>query len=125
MFIAESQIRPLAPVVTGISPAHDAKEVSPVAPIAIHFNKPMDTESVERAFSITPRVKGAFSWSATRDEMTFTPKGRGFKAQSMVAVRLGDTARDAISGQAFYARFESRYCCGASNLHTIQLKVAP
>jgi alpha-amylase len=125
MFIAASQIRPLDPVVTRISPAHDAKEVSPLAPIIIHFSKPMDIASAERAFSTTPRVKGAFSWSATRDEMTFTPASRGFKPQSMIAVRIGDTARDAVSGRPFYARFESRFCCGAFHSDTNQTKVAP
>jgi hypothetical protein len=125
MFIAASQIRPLDPVVTRISPAHDAKEVSPLAPIIIHFSKPMDIASAERAFSTTPRVKGAFSWSATRDEMTFTPASRGFKPQSMIAVRIGDTARDAVSGRPFYAGFESRFCCGAFHSDTNQTKVAP
>jgi hypothetical protein len=68
IFIGESQIRPLDPVVTRISPAHDSREVSPVAPIVIHFSEPMDTGGAESAFSTTPPVKGAFSWTAANDE---------------------------------------------------------
>jgi len=113
IFIAESQIRPLDPVVTGISPAHDASEISPVAPIVIHFSQPMDTGSVERAFSTEPQAKGAFSWPPKRNVLTFTPENPGFKSQTMVTVRIGGTARDA-AGKTFYAGFESRYRCGAA-----------
>jgi hypothetical protein len=120
IFVAESEFRPLDPVVTEISPGHDTAEVSPAAGIVIHFSKPMDTKSVERAFSTVPAVEGVFSWSATRDEMTFTPNGPGFPAQSMVAVRIGDTARDAISRNTLYAVFESRFRCGTSNTYTQQ-----
>ena len=68
IFVAESQVHPLDPVVTAISPAHDAKEISPAAPIVIHFSQPMDTDSVERAFSTVPPVKGTFSWTAAREK---------------------------------------------------------
>ena len=118
IFVAESQLRALDPVVTHISPAHDAKEISPTAPIVIDFSKPMDTASVERAFSTMPRVQGAFFWNAKRNQMTFTPGRSGFAPQSTVNVRLDDTARDAISGRAFYAAFESRYACGISNVYS-------
>ena len=115
IFIAESQIRPLDPVVTAISPAHDAGEISQTAPIVIHFSQPMDANSVERVFSTDPLVIGSFSWSPTRDVMTFTPESPGFKPSVTVTVRIGDTARDAVSGRTFYAGFESRYhCAGAA-----------
>ena len=114
IFVAESEIRPLDPVVTGISPAHDAKEIAPTAPVVIHFSQPMDTGSVERAFSTVPPAKGAFSWSSARDEMTFTLENPGFQQQTMVTVRIGDTARAADSGRTFYAGFESRFRCGGA-----------
>lgn len=63
IFIAESQIRPFDPVVTGISPAHDTKEAPSSVPIVIHFSEAMDTGSAETAFSTTPPVKGTFSWT--------------------------------------------------------------
>jgi len=111
LFVAESDVRPLDPVVTAISPAHDAGDISPTAPIVIHFSRPMDAGSVERAFSLEPSAKGAFSWSPAHDLMTFTPDSPGFKPQTLVTVRIGNTARDA-TGKAFYAGFESRYRCG-------------
>ena len=108
IFVAESDIRSLDPVVTAISPAHDSTEISPTAPIIIHFSKPMDTSSVEHAFSTEPAIHGAFSWSPTHDEMTFTPAGPGFSSQTLVKVRVGDSAR-AKNGNQFYAGFESFY----------------
>jgi hypothetical protein len=117
IFVTESEMRPLDPVVTGISPAHDTLDIAPNAAIVIHFNQPMDTGSVERAFTTVPPVKGAFSWSATRDEVTFTPGGLGFPAQSLITVRISGTAR-ATSGASFYAGFESHYRCGTPDSFT-------
>ncbi len=112
ILIPESEVRPLDPVVTAISPAHDAKDVSPATPIKIHFSQPMDTASVEQAFSTEPAEQGTFSWLPTHDEMTFVPQNPGFKPQTMVTVRLGSTAHAALSGPSFYAGFESHYNCG-------------
>ena len=114
VFVAASQIHPLDPVVTAISPAHDAKEISPAAPIVIYFSRPMDTGSVEQAFSTTPSVNGKFSWSPARDAMTFTPEGHGFPPQTLVAVRISNAAHDGVPGKPFYASFESRYSCGGA-----------
>jgi glycosidase len=108
IFIAETQVRPLDPVVAGIWPAHDAKEIPP-GPIVIRFSKPMDTGSVERAFSTVPPVKGAFSWSAANDEMTVTPEGRALPPGTLFTVNIAATARDAASGKTLYAPFESRF----------------
>ncbi|MGH7992879.1 MAG: alpha-amylase family glycosyl hydrolase [Limisphaerales bacterium] len=114
IFVAESEIRPLDPVVTGISPAHDANEITPAAPVVIHFSRLMDTGSVERAFSTVPPVNGTFSWTAAGGTMTFKPESPGFQPQTMVTVRIGDTARAADSGRTFYAGFESRFRCGGA-----------
>ncbi|HKW29996.1 MAG TPA: alpha-amylase family glycosyl hydrolase, partial [Verrucomicrobiae bacterium] len=112
IFVALSELRPLDPVVTAISPGHDAREIPPTAPIAIRFSQPMDTASVEHAFSTEPPVKGAFFWSPARDEVRFTPESPGFQPQTMVTVHLGDTARTANSGRTFYGGFESHFRCG-------------
>jgi len=114
IFVAESEIRPLDPVVTSISPAHDAEAISPAAPIVVHFSQPMDADSVERAFATEPPVKGAFSWTATGTGMTFRPENPGFQPHKMVTVRIGDTARAADSGRTFYAGFESCFRCGGT-----------
>ncbi|HEV2320637.1 MAG TPA: alpha-amylase family glycosyl hydrolase, partial [Verrucomicrobiae bacterium] len=111
IFVAESDVRSLDPVVTAILPPHDSKEVPPTAPIVIHFSEPMDTESAERAFSTEPVIRGSFRWSAGHDEITFSPTSPGFKPGTMVTVRIRDTAR-ATNGKTFYAGFEARYRCG-------------
>lgn len=118
IFVAESEIQPLDPVVAEISPEHDANEISSAGQIVIHFSEPMETASVERAFSTIPPVKGAFSWNAERDQMTFTPDNPVFAASLTVTVRIGDTARGAVSGRTFHAAFESRYRCGISERYT-------
>lgn len=114
IFVAQSEIRPLDPVVTAISPSHDAKYVAPGTPIIFYFSKRMDSDSVEGAFSTEPPIKGTFTWSSAGDVMTFTPEGPGFNPHTLVTVRMGDTARAAASGRTLYAGFESRYQCGGS-----------
>jgi glycosidase len=113
MFLAESQMQPMDPIVTSISPAHDSNNVGITAPIVIHFSQPMDAVSVEAAFSTVPSVTGNFSWLPTHDALTFTPQDSGFPAQTMVEVHLAGTARDA-SGRSFYAAFESRFKTSAA-----------
>jgi alpha-amylase len=116
MFIAQSQWLPLDPVVTSLSPAHDALDIARVAPIVMHFSKPMDTNSVEAAFSTAPAVAGSFAWSAGADTLTFTPGGTGFPAQTMVSVQLADTARDAGSSEALHGAFSARFKTGTNTV---------
>ena len=116
IFVAHSQVGQLDPVVTEISPAHDANEIAAMAKILIHFSEPMNTASVERAFSTIPRIKGSFAWNANHDEMTFSPNSPGFPAQSNVAIRIRGTARGAVSAKTLHAAFESSYHCGISKL---------
>ena len=111
IFIPASQIRPLDPVVTEISPAHDSHDISPKSPVIIHFSQPMNPASVKHAFSTVPRVKGRLSWSPSKDTLTFLPRGAGFPT-GIITVRIAGTAR-AASGGKFYAGFESRFQCRA------------
>lgn len=113
MFIAASQWLALDPVVTAATPAHDATNISTVAPIILQFSQPMDTGSVVSAFATLPATSGAFAWSAAQDTLTFTPSG-GFPAQTLVTVRLAATAQAAATGRAFCAGFESRFTTGTS-----------
>jgi hypothetical protein len=112
IFIAQSQVLPLDPVVTSITPAHDSTNAGAATPIVIRFSQPMDVRSAESAFSTIPAAIGALEWSPGRDVMTFTPGGAGFPAQTLVSVRIAATARAAASGNAFYSAFESRFKTG-------------
>ena len=112
IFIAKSQMLPLDPVVTSITPMHDSTNVGPAAPIVIQFSEPMDARSVDSAFSTLPAATGAFTWSPARDTMTFTPGGAGFPSHVLVSVRIAAKARAAVSGNSFFSAFESRFKTG-------------
>jgi alpha-amylase len=113
IFVAQSQMLPLDPVVAGISPAHDSGEIGAASPVVIQFSEPMDTESAAAAFSTVPQVQGARNWSPTRDKMTFTPQGSGFPPHTMIEVHIADTAKDAAAGNRLPGGFESRFQTGS------------
>ena len=114
IFVALSQFQPLDPVVTGIAPAHAATNISPIASIVLAFSKPMDTNSVQAAFSLQPSRAGSFTWSALHDTMTFTP------SSSLTAttnnVRVATNATDAVDGRNFFAPFEAYFVTGGTQL---------
>jgi glycosidase len=109
IFVAQSDWKPLDPVVVSNSPAHDGSGVSTFSPIVLQFSKAMDTNSVQTSFGVTPPVTGTFAWSAARDTMTFTPTGAGLPGLTMVTVRVTNTAIDAVSGNAMYSPYEMRF----------------
>jgi glycosidase len=115
MFIAAAQWLPLDPVVTNQVPAHGATNVSPVAPLVLRFSEPMETASVQNAFSVSPPVAGAFAWNGARTEMTFTPAGPGFTALVTNRVRVTN-GTDTASGNSLYAPFETFFVTAASPL---------
>jgi len=59
----------VAPVVSSSTPA--GENVSLSTPVAVTFSEPMNHASTQDAFSISPSVRGTFSW--TNNTMTFTP----------------------------------------------------
>ncbi len=105
IFIAQSQWQPLDPVVVSNSPVHDAANVSTVSPVVLQFSKPMDTNSVQAAFSTTPSVSGSFTWSAAHDTMTFTADGAGLPGLTNITVNLTNSAFGAVSGKTMFAPY--------------------
>jgi alpha-amylase len=108
IFIAQSQWQPLNPVVISNSPAHWTTNVPTASPIVLQFSKPMDTNSVQAAFSTTPPVSGSFSWSAVNaanDTMTFAPSGTGFPPSTNITVTVTNSAFDAVSGKTMFAPY--------------------
>jgi alpha-amylase len=114
MFIAQSQLLPLDPVVVSNSPAHDATNVPINASVTLQFNNPMDTNSVQSAFSIAPAVSGTFAWSAAHDLMTFTPGGAGYSPLTMIVARVTNSAIDAVSGKAMFAPYQLQFHTGSA-----------
>ncbi len=108
IFIAASLLKPLDPVVVSQTPAHAATVCSPSTSVVLQFSKPMDTNSVQTAFSTTPPTSGTFTWSTLRDTMTFTPSAPGWAGTTNL-VRLATNATDSASGNALYAPFETYF----------------
>jgi glycosidase len=131
IYIAQSLMLPLNPVVTNQSPAHAATGVSPSTSIVLQFSKPMNTNSVQSAFSVTPATcmctnsgslvvcstqsppgtpatPGAFTWDALQDTMTFTPSG-GWSPTTTNLVHLATNAVDSVSGNSFYGPFDTYF----------------
>lgn len=116
IFVAQTDWRPLDPVVVSNSPAHDAASVPTWSPIVLQFSQPMDTNSVQASFSTTPAVGGAFAWSATRDTMTFTAGGAGWPGLTTIIVRLTNSAFASASGNAMFAPYELRFKTAAPSI---------
>jgi glycosidase len=108
IFIAQSLMQPLDPVVISQSPAHATNNVSTVASIVLQFSKPMDTNSVQAAFSTAPSKSGAFAWSPLGNTMTFTPSA-GWSSFTTNFVHLSTTAIDAVDGRAIFAPFDTYF----------------
>jgi alpha-amylase len=109
IFVAQSDWRPLDPVVISNSPAHDSASVPTYTPLVLQFNGPMDTNSVQSNFGTTPAVAGSFAWSAPNDTLTFTPAGSGWPGVSTIYVRLTNNAVDAVYGLPLFASYEMRF----------------
>jgi glycosidase len=105
IFIAQSQWQPLDPVVISNSPAHWTTNVTTVSPVVLQFSEPMNTNSVQTAFSTSPSVNGTFGWSATGDTMTFTPNAPGFPPSTNITVTVTNSAFDAVSGNTMVASY--------------------
>jgi len=61
--------------------------------IVVTFSEPMDRNSVEQAFSITPSMDGAFVWSSDSRVVTFVP-ARDLQSGATYFVVIDPTARD-------------------------------
>ena len=118
IFIAQSQWQPLDPVVISNSPAHWTTNVPTWSPIVLQFSKPMDTNSVQNAFSISPAVGGSFTWSAVNaanDTMTFTPSAAGWPGSTLITVRVTNSAIDSVSGNAMYSPYQMQFYTAAES----------
>ena len=119
IFLAQSQVLPLDPMVTTNYPRHSATAVPTWSPIVLQFSKPMDTNSVQNAFSISPAVSCAFSWSPANDTLTFTAGGAGLAGLTNIIVRVTNSAVDAVSGNSMFAPYELKFATAASSIHDV------
>lgn len=67
------------------------------APIQVTFSRPMNPNSVENAFAITPPARGSFSWSADHRSFAFVPD-LPFDRTTNYSVRISGSAQDETGG---------------------------
>jgi hypothetical protein len=91
--IGMNRIRNTAPEVVSYSPVWNDGDSAVLCniPITMTFNWDMDTESAEKAFTITPSVKGTFTWEDTNYKMVFTPD-EPYQANTKYTVTLAKSA---------------------------------
>jgi len=83
----------LPPIVKQTLPPTQSENVNVYNEIGMLFNRPMDRQSVEAAFVITPETAGHFLWSAKGDVVLFEPDTR-FAFATLYDVTLNATAAD-------------------------------
>ena len=113
IYVAQSQLRALSPVVNSITPTHDATGISPASSITVTFSQAMNTASVQAAFSTTPASTGNFVWSSGNTVATYTPSSN-LAGSTIYTVRIGDAATDS-TGLAMHGAFESRFTTGVAS----------
>jgi alpha-amylase len=117
IYIAQPLILPLDPAVISQSPSHAAGCISSSAPIVLQFSKPMNTNSVQGAFSVTPAATGTFTWNTVHDTMTFTPS-TVWHTFTTNLVHLATNAVDGVSGNSLYAPFDTYFVTFTTNTIT-------
>ena len=117
IFLAQSQVLPLDPVIATNYPIHSSTNIPTWSPVVLQFSKAMDTNSVQSAFGILPPVSGAFSWSPANDTLTFTPGAAGMAALTNVIVHITNSAVAAVSGNALTATYELKFKTAAFTVH--------
>jgi glycosidase/PKD repeat protein len=117
IFIAQSLVQPLDPVVISQTPAHAATCIPTSASIVLQFSKSMDTNSVQAAFSVTPSTTGTFTWDTLHDTMTFTPS-TAWPTFTTNLVHLETNAVDSVDGNSFSAPFDTYFVTSTTNTIT-------
>ena len=110
VLLPRAQVRPLAPLVTSVTPAHDETVGGDarLTPIVLEFSQPMRPATVESAFATAPPLTGTFSWSAAHERVTFTPNSPGWPAETAVTLQVARKAA-AVGGHTLTAAFEARF----------------
>jgi uncharacterized protein YfaS (alpha-2-macroglobulin family) len=79
--------------------AIEQDELSPLSPVSLHFNQPMDPASAKPALLTYPWVEGEVSWDAGNTTLKFTPKS-SFTPARQYQLFLSQDLKSA-SGQGF------------------------
>ena len=83
--------------ITGTDPENTESDVPVDSEVRVWFNRKVDTASVEKAFQITPKVVGAFSWDQwdppAHTRMTFKPSAK-LSFKTTYKATIDKTAKD-------------------------------
>ncbi len=92
IFLDQAELFQTAVTVRSYSPSVLTK-VDTLSPVAINFNKAMDRQKCQSAFSIVPQTAGAFAWDNNDARLTFIPAG-SLKRQTAYTVTVDTSAAD-------------------------------
>ncbi len=129
IYIGQSQMLPLNPVVVSQYPTHASTNVATLTPIVLKFSKPMNTNSVQASFTVkpasctcisygsltvcsaaatsgAPAATGTFAWDTLDETMTFTPS-TAWAGLTTNLVDLSTNAMDGADSNAFYGPFDT------------------
>ncbi len=112
VFVQESNHQALDPVVTDVSPAHDARAEAGTVSIALRFSEDMDEASVKQAFRINGHAVPAtdLDWDAGQRRLTYAASvGEGIHV-----VRMLEGARSQ-AGKTLHGVFRSRFRVGGED----------
>jgi outer membrane protein assembly factor BamB len=105
-FITKKSPDTTPPVITANTPTGTGVEIN--IPAKVRFSKPMNKASAENAFSITPLIAGALSWSG--NEMTFTPSSN-YAYSTQYEINITTAAKD-TSGNSLASPFSWNFTTG-------------
>jgi hypothetical protein len=107
IFVAQSQVKPLSPVVESITPSHAAGGVSASGNLTVSFSKAMNRAATQAAVTIAPSVSGNFSWNSGNTTLTFTPSST-LSGNTTYSLSIGSNAT-AADGSTFHAPFSTSF----------------
>lgn len=79
-----------APGIMQLTP--EGNNVAPTTPVIISFSEPMNRQSVEENFSITPNILGNFIWNNDQS-LTFTPLKLAYETKYTIKLKKGTKAK--------------------------------
>ena len=86
---------PTPPYVSSHVPIANATNVAVTSSIQVTFSEPMDTSSVQNAFTVNPSVSGSFTWSSGDAVLTFSPSS-SLVYQTLYTITISTGAKDQL-----------------------------
>jgi glycosidase len=109
VFVQQSNLKALNPVVTNVVPAHDARLIGSNAVLRVQFSDSMDEASVKGAFCYDgqPIAAAALSWNPATRELTFSNSISD-------GIHVIEVTTNALStaGLNLFGKFRSRFLVG-------------